>query len=90
LLITALIVISPGVVWWCGVMVWCGGVVWWWFISTDNNTTPNNVVLSCFGLLVWLWQYLDISNVIKVFLKVPTCKCQNMKKSDLKTMVEVI
>jgi hypothetical protein len=33
-------------------------VVWWWFILTDNNTTPTKVVLSCFGLLVGLWQYL--------------------------------
>jgi hypothetical protein len=24
---------------------------------TDNNTTPTKVVLSCFGLLVGLWQY---------------------------------
>jgi hypothetical protein len=23
---------------------------------TDNNTTPTKVVLSCFGLLVGLWQ----------------------------------
>ena len=45
---TALIVISPGVV-----VVWCGGVV---FFLTDNNTTPTKVVLSCFGLLVGLWQ----------------------------------
>jgi hypothetical protein len=47
---------SPGVVWW-----WCGGgvvVVWWWCggFLTDNNTTPTKVVLSCFGLLVGLWQ----------------------------------
>jgi hypothetical protein len=28
-----------------------------WFLLTDNNTTPTNVVLSCFGLLVGLWQY---------------------------------
>jgi hypothetical protein len=32
---------------------WCGGVVF----LTDNNTTPTKVVLSCFGLLVGLWQY---------------------------------
>jgi hypothetical protein len=41
------------VVWW-----WCGGVVVWWcggFI-TDYKTTPTKVVLSCFGLLVGLWQ----------------------------------
>jgi hypothetical protein len=43
----ALIVISPGVVW-CGVVV----VVF----LTDNNTTPTKVVLSCFRLLVGLWQ----------------------------------
>jgi hypothetical protein len=24
---------------------------------TDNITTPTKVVLSCFGLLVGLWQY---------------------------------
>ena len=29
-----------------------GGVVF----LTDNNTTPAKVVLSCFGLLVGLWQ----------------------------------
>jgi hypothetical protein len=27
-----------------------------WFFLTDNNTTPTKVVLSCFGLLVGLWQ----------------------------------
>jgi hypothetical protein len=32
---------------------WCGGVV---VFLTDNNTTPTKVVLSCFGLLVGLWQ----------------------------------
>ena len=26
---------------------------------TDNNTTPTKVVLSCFGLLVGLWQYRE-------------------------------
>jgi hypothetical protein len=36
--------------WWCGVVV----VIF----LTDNNTTPTKVVLSCFGLLVGLWQYL--------------------------------
>jgi hypothetical protein len=39
---------KPGVVWW-----------WWWFgggFFTNNNTTPTKVVLSCFGLLVGLWQ----------------------------------
>jgi hypothetical protein len=40
---TDLIVISPGVV-----------VVW--FFLTDNNTTTTKVVLSCFVLLVGLWQ----------------------------------
>ena len=34
---------------------WCGGVVVVVFL-TDNNTTPTKVVLSCFGLLVGLWQ----------------------------------
>jgi hypothetical protein len=33
------------------VVVWCG-------FFTDYNTTPTKVVLSCFGLLVGLWQYL--------------------------------
>jgi hypothetical protein len=28
-----------------------------WFILTENITTPTKVVLSCFGLLVGLWQY---------------------------------
>ena len=32
-------------VWWCGCFL------------TDNNTKPTKVVLSCFGLLVGLWQY---------------------------------
>jgi hypothetical protein len=31
------------------VVVWCG-------FFTDYNTTPTKVVLSCFGLLVGLWQ----------------------------------
>ena len=35
---------EPSVVWW-----WCG-------FLTDYNTTPTKVVLSCFGLLVGLWQ----------------------------------
>jgi hypothetical protein len=43
---TARIVMSPG----------DGVMVWWWFILTDKNTTPTKVVLSCFGLLVGLWQ----------------------------------
>jgi hypothetical protein len=30
---------------------------------TDNITTPTKVVLSCFGLLVGLWQYMRISQV---------------------------
>jgi hypothetical protein len=44
------------VVWWW----WCGGVVWWWCggFFTDYNTTPTKVVLSCFVLLVGLWQQL--------------------------------
>jgi hypothetical protein len=36
---------------------WCGGVVV--VFLTDNNTTPTKVVLSCFGLLVGLWQLLS-------------------------------
>ena len=33
---------------------------------TDNNTTPTKVVLSCFGLLVGLWQLLaDYLQVVK-------------------------
>ena len=28
--------------------------------STDNNTTLTKVVLSCFGLLVGLWQFVVI------------------------------
>ena len=37
----------------------CGGVVVWFGVVffTDNNTTPTKVLLSCFGLLVGLWQY---------------------------------
>jgi hypothetical protein len=33
--------------------VWCGG-----FIS-DYKTTPTKAVLSCFGLLVGLWQIMQ-------------------------------
>jgi hypothetical protein len=40
------------VVWW-----WCGGGVVV-VCLTDNNTTPTKVVLSCFGLLVGLWQLI--------------------------------
>jgi hypothetical protein len=47
---TAQIVMIPGVVVLCGV-VWCGMV-----FLTDNNTNPTKIVLSCFGLLVGLWQ----------------------------------
>ena len=56
---TALIVIIPGVVvvWWCGGVVWCGGFI------TDYKTTPTKVVLSCFGLLVGLWQLVCTSNL---------------------------
>jgi hypothetical protein len=32
--------------------VWCGVVS-----LSDTNTTPTKIVLSCFGLLVGLWQY---------------------------------
>jgi hypothetical protein len=46
---TALFVMGPGVVWWCGGGVGGG-------FPTDNNTTSTKVVLSCFGLLVELWQ----------------------------------
>jgi hypothetical protein len=42
----------PGVVVVVVVVWWCGG------FFTDNNTTPTKVVLSCFGLLVGLWQYV--------------------------------
>jgi hypothetical protein len=48
---TALIVMGPGVVVW-----WCGGGGGGFF--TDYNTTPTKVVLSCFGLLVGLWQFV--------------------------------
>jgi hypothetical protein len=41
-------VMIPGVV---VVWSWCGGGFF-----TDNNTTPTKVVLSCFVLLVGLWQ----------------------------------
>jgi hypothetical protein len=38
--------------------VWCGGFL------TDNNTTPTKVVLSCFRLLVGLWQlYMFASSI---------------------------
>jgi hypothetical protein len=37
--------------------VWCGVVVVV-FLPIINNTTPTKVVLSCFGLLDGLWQYL--------------------------------
>jgi hypothetical protein len=40
-------------VWW-----WCGGDGAVVLFLTDNNTTPTKVVLSCFGLLVGLWQLL--------------------------------
>ena len=35
---------------------------------TDNNTTPTKVVLSCFGLLVGLWQF----NLFLVSLEPPS------------------
>jgi hypothetical protein len=53
--------------WWCGgggvlVVVWCG-------FFTDYNTTPTNVNLSCFGLLVGLWQYiLGASKIPQLFV----------------------
>ena len=31
-----------------------------WFFLTDNNTTLTKVVLSCFGVLVGLWQQLSL------------------------------
>ena len=30
------------------------------FFFTDNNNTPTKVVLSCFRLLVGLWQYREV------------------------------
>jgi hypothetical protein len=44
---------------------WCGGGVVVVFL-TDNITTPTKVVLSCFGLLVGLWQ-LDVPLLIIKF-----------------------
>jgi hypothetical protein len=43
-------------------------MVVWWFYFTDNNTTPTKVVLSCFGLLVGLWQYVAAGGIIKKVL----------------------
>jgi hypothetical protein len=44
--------------------VWCGVVVrWWWWCGgfiTDYKTTSTKVVLSCFGLLVGLWQFVVV------------------------------
>jgi hypothetical protein len=34
-------------------------VLWWWWFFTDNNTTPTKVILSCYGLLVGLCQYVN-------------------------------
>jgi hypothetical protein len=48
-------------VWLCG-GVGCGGL-----FLTDNNITPTIVVLSCFGLLVGLWQ-LGIKSVNAVIV----------------------
>jgi hypothetical protein len=70
-------------VWWCGGVVvwWCGGVVVWWcgvvVFLTDNNTTPTKIVLSCFGLLVGLWQQTKnwLSNLPGSFSKVPVVGC---------------
>ena len=45
-------------------MWWCGGGGFF----TDYNTTPTKVVLSCFGLLVGLWQLTLVEsrdNIIK-------------------------
>jgi hypothetical protein len=70
---TALIVIIAGgvVVVWFGV-VWCGGFI------TDYKTTPTKVVLSCFGLLVGLWQFTY------PYLSLPYVLCQLTSVLDLK------
>jgi hypothetical protein len=54
---------TPGVV--VVVVWWCGG------FFTDNNTTPTKVVLSCFGLLVGLWQLLSFYSLATPF---PRCE----------------
>ena len=61
---TVPIVIIPGVVvWWCGGgVVWCGGFI------TDYKTTPTKFVLSCFGLLVGLWQHHCYKSLGRAFL----------------------
>jgi hypothetical protein len=65
------------------VVVWCGGgvvVVWWGcgggvvVFFTDYNTTPTKVVLSCFGLLVGLWQF---------------CKCHILMRGMMLTITEI-
>ena len=53
-------VIIPGVVWCC--VLWCCVV-----FLTDTNTTPTKVVLSCFGLLIGLWQ-LRIASDLPTYL----------------------
>ena len=40
--------------------------MWWGGFLTDYKTTPTKVVLSCFGLLVGLWQYLVIRCMKKI------------------------
>ena len=52
--------------WW-----WCGGVVVVVDFLTDNNTTTTKVVLSCFGLLVGLWQF-------QAFDYIPRDTCNNL------------
>jgi hypothetical protein len=48
--------------------------VWWWWCGgggffTDYNTTPTKVVLSCFGLLVGLWQYRIKSPILLIIVQ---------------------
>jgi hypothetical protein len=41
-----------------------------WVFLTDNNTTPTKVVLSCFGLLVGLWQLVrDLLRLVRNLVK---------------------
>ena len=63
-------------------MVWCDVVVWCGFL-TDYKTTQTKVVLSCFGLLVGLWQLGPpncFSPQILFFCELkPHAKFQNLK-----------
>ena len=52
-------------------VVWCGGGGGGGFF-TDNNTTPTKVVLSCFELLVGLWQFSTFSLDLIVAKTQPT------------------